>query len=173
MTHRNKLFFFTISLAIIAGGCSASRTYSYRIITNDCNCEEFRARDRSNKIEYLFRAHYRMQGGIITNIEVEIFNHNRDTLFLDQGSAILSSRNMNYQYNNKMIPLPHLVIEPLRSDVVAMNGSDISGDEDWNKIAGEQLTLTLRGIRLGVKTLSQQTVTFVPENPKLNIPEKR
>ena len=50
---------------------------------------------------------------------------------------------------------------------IQFSGNDVTGVNDWNKIAGEQLTITLRGIRLGTKELRQQSVTFVPENPMM------
>jgi hypothetical protein len=43
----------------------------------------------------------------------------------------------------------------------------VTGVEDWHKIAGEQLTITVKGVRLAMKELPQQLVTFIPQNPKL------
>jgi hypothetical protein len=45
-----------------------------------------------------------------------------------------------------------------------------SGEESadpWLHIAGEQLVLTLKGLRLRAKELATQTIQFVPSNPKL------
>ena len=156
-----------VVIAMIAGCASTSSTFFYRVATDNCNCEEYRISDKEHKIDYLFRARYKMQRGIITTIEVEFTNRSRDTLFLDQGTVKISSRNVPYQYNDKFVPLPHTMILPSRSDVVIMTGSDVSGIDDWNKIAGEQLTLTLQGMRLGERALPQQLVTFIPTNPKL------
>jgi hypothetical protein len=108
-----------------------------------------------------------MARGVVTTIKITFFNHSRDTLFLDPGVVKISSRNISYRYNNKFIPLPHLIIPPYDTDNVVMTGSDIDGEEDWNKIAGELLIVTLKSIRLGEKTLPQKSVVFVPVNPKI------
>jgi hypothetical protein len=154
---------------VIASGCGVTRsTYSYRASTANCNCEEYRATDAKHRIDYRFRARYIMDRGVHTNITVTFVNSSRDTLFLDPGAVRISSRNVSYQYNDKFIPLPHVMILPLSSDSVSMTGSEVTGEDDWNKIAGEQLTLTIQGIRLGELTLPQQQVTFIPENPRLS-----
>jgi hypothetical protein len=165
-------FVLAAAARFMTGCAGAPATYIYHAMNDGCNCEEFTAHDRMNRITYIFRARYRMEEGISTSIVVHILNLSSDTLFLDQGTARISSRNINYQYNNKSVPLPRLIIEPQGSDVVEMTGRDISGDEDWNKIAGEQLTLTLLGLRLGDHFIPQQVVTFIPENPKLQKHQK-
>lgn len=158
----------SVILLVLISGCAALRsTYSYRAVTDNCNCEEFIFNDKHQKIEYHFRARYKMDGGVVTNIEVEFSNHSRDTLFLDLAAVKISSLNISYRYNDKFIPLPHIIILPSRSDVVTMTGNDTAGQDDWNKIAGEQLTITLKGLRLGEQLLPEQAITFVPENPKM------
>jgi len=164
----HTLLFFTA--AVIIAGCAGGTEYLYRISTDGCNCTEFHLRNESAGITYVFRGTYRMDHGVMTNVEVEFQNRSRDTLFLDPGAVRITSRNIQYRYNDKFIPLPELIILPSHSDVVHLNGSDPSQTNDWNKIAGEQLMVTLRGILLGRKELQEQTVTFVPENPKLKMP---
>src|SRR5260221_4339908 len=139
----------------IVSGCATTvpLPYSYRIATDQCNCEDFHKTDRKHKVDFHFRAHYVMNHGIITTIGIKVVNRSRDPLLLDQGIVKISSRNVAYQYNDKFIPLPHLVIVPSASDTLALRGSDLSGEDDWNKIAGEQLTLTLQGVRLGTHVL--------------------
>ena len=173
--------YIIIALAMLAlAGCGSTRpagsspptpsareTYTYRAVNDNCNCEEYRTQDRDRGIGYKFRASYKMNHGIITTIEIEFINDSHDTLFLETGTARVSSRNIAYQYNNKHVPLPHLVVAPSRSETVKMEGSDISGKDDWNKIAGEQIVLTLQGIRLSDRKVAAQHVTFVPENPML------
>ena len=155
-------------IVVILTGCAGVPSmYTYRVITDNCNCEEYRAIDNQHKIDAHFRAQYTMNHGVITTIGVRLINQSRDTLFLDQATVKISSRNVSYQYNDKFIPLPALMILPLSSDSLTMTGTEVSGEDDWNKIAGEQLTLTLQGIRLGERALPQQVVTFIPENPKL------
>ncbi|MBI4548680.1 MAG: hypothetical protein HY707_11910 [Ignavibacteriae bacterium] len=157
-----------VSYLMVMAGCSTTiTTYPYLAITNNCNCEEYSTVDKEYNIEYRFRAHYRMDKGVFTGIKVEITNHSKDTLFLDGGAVKISSRNVSYQYNDKFLPLPALTILPRRSDVLEMAGKDPSETNDWHKIAGEQLTLTLKRLRLGEHEIKAQTVTFVPKNPKL------
>ena len=151
-------------------GCAVMHTtYPYRAVTNNCNCEEFKLSDARHKVEYRFRAQYAMDHGIVTNVEIDFINRSNDTLSLDLAAVKISSRNISYQYNNKFVPLPHLTILPSRSDVVKMTGNELTGKQDWNKIAGEQFKLTLKGIRLGGRLLPERTVTFVPENPKMRL----
>lgn len=133
----------------------------------NCDCREFVTDDPGFPVRYTFRAEYSMRSGFITNISVEISNRSGDTLRLDPGSAMVSSRNIEYQYNNKFIPLPDLVILPGDSEELKLDGKEVTDTPSWTKIAGEQLTLTLKGMRLGLKTLKTQVVYFVPENPLL------
>ena len=108
-----------------------------------------------------------MDDGIATTIEIQFTNHSRDTLFFDLATVRISSRNIAYRYNDKFLPLSHPAILPSHTDVVTMSGNDLTQQDDWNKIAGEQLTVTLKGLRLGERILPDQTVTFIPENPKM------
>ena len=156
-----------IVCAVVAGCGAAPSMYSYRVITEDCNCDEFRKADGKNNIEYVFRASYTMDHGISTTINVLLLNKSRDTLFLDGDTVRISSRNVSYQYNDRFVPLPHLIIPPFSSDFVRMTGREVNSEEDWNKIAGEQLTLTLQGLRLGDVSIPPQQVTFIPDNPRL------
>ncbi len=151
---------------LLQPGCSTSVVYyPYLVVTDQCNCREYRTRD--GEVEYKFRAHYSMQDGIVTRIEIELVNRSSDTLSLDLGSVRVSSLNVPYQYNNKFVPLPRLTILPHRSDVVDLTGRDVSGSDDWLLVAGERLTVTTRGLRLGERRLKEQEVTLIPENPKL------
>jgi len=151
---------------------SAYHTYTYRAVTDDCDCEEFTKIDATGVVEYRFRARYTMDSGIHTNIEIEVTNNSNDTLRFDHGTAMVSSRNVAYQYNGKFVPLPNLTIPPKKSDKMKLAGNDRSGENDWHKIAGEQLTVMIRGIRLGEKDVAPQSVTFVPENPMMKRPGK-
>jgi hypothetical protein len=144
---------------------SANKSYNYRVITADCNCQSYTAKDPDNKLEYRFEANYTMNNGVATNVLIDLTNRSRDTLFLDQATAKVFSKNISYMYNNKFIPLPMLVIPPGSSNSITLNGKDRIDENDWHKIAGEQLTLTLKGLRIGTRELPLREVTFVPENP--------
>ncbi len=151
-------------------GCRAlspPASYSYRAINNDCNCLEYRVADRPAKVDYLFRARYTMEEGIVTHVEIELTNNNRDSLLLGRGYIKVTSNNVAYQYNDRFLPLPEMIIPPYQHDVVKLVGREVGGKEDWNKIAGEQLRVTIKGIHAGDRELASQTATFIPENPKL------
>ena len=157
-----------LACAVLIAGCvTNSSLYSYRAVSDNCNCEEYWVADKQNKIGYLFQAHYRMDDGIATSIDVKFVNNTKETLMLDRGAVKVSSRNFSYQYNDKFIPLPSLTIQPGRSEVVHLSGREVSAKDNWNKIAGERLTVTIKGVRLGERELPEQTASFVPENPKI------
>lgn len=169
-----KHFILYLTIASAAGalcvliavfpGCSPAY-YPYRAISNDCNCEEYSVRDGA--IEYLFHARYKMDDGIATEIDITFINGTGEVLSLDLGAARVTSSNVAYQYNDKFLPLPILQIGSHGSDSIRLLGKDLSEHNDWLKIAGERLTVTLKGIRLGSHELPPQTVTFIPQNPKL------
>jgi hypothetical protein len=154
-------------LAMEPGCASAPGMFSYRAMNDGCNCEEYRVADRAARIGYLFRARYRMEEGIVTSVDIELTNNSSDSLFLDRGAVKVASRNFAYQYNDKFLPLPDMTIPPHRHDVVHLVGREIDGGGDWNKIAGEQLRVTMKGLHLGGEALSPQTAIFIPDNPRL------
>src|SRR5258708_21620849 len=106
MTSPQQGFLLTVlaaALMLPEPGCSPAPEpgmYFYRAINDDCNCQEYRLADRPGRIEYLFRARYRMEEGIVTDIEIELRNNNPDSLFFDRGAIKVSSQNMSYQYND-------------------------------------------------------------------------
>ena len=108
-----------------------------------------------------------MHNGIITDLNIEFINHSDDTLSLDLASVRIASLNIAYQYNDKFIPLPSIKVAPHSSEVVQGSGKDTAGEDDWHKIAGERMTVTIKGMRLGQRELKEQQVEFVPENPKM------
>src|SRR6266850_1031738 len=158
-------FLGTAITILSVSGCASvgALSYPYVAITNNCRCTEYRSME--GRLEYRFRANYRMQGGIVTSIEIEFVNSSNDTLSLNVGSVKVSSRNIPYQYNSKFVPLPPIEVTPHSSEIVRLTGRDVSGEDDWHKIAGEQLTISIKGIRLGKSEMPMQEVAFVPENP--------
>ena len=161
----------TISTAVVYSlltiGCKtiSATSYPFLAVTNNCNCEEFRTND--GNLDYLLRAHYRMNDGIVTNIEIELTNRSQDTLSLSVASVKVTSRNISYRYNDKFIPLPALEILPHSTDIVKLTGKELAGEDDWHKIAGERMTVTVKGLTLGGRELKQQLVEFMPLNPKM------
>jgi hypothetical protein len=168
MRRVTGVVFWTVCGVLLLGGCASYRdTYRYLASTDDSRCETFHLRDGA--AEYLFRASYRMNDGVLTTIDITFINRSaHDTLSTDLGSVRVSSRNIPYQYNDRFLPLPALTILPKRSDHVTLNGRDISGHDDWTKIAGERLTVSVKGLRLGGTMLGERAVEFVPENPRLH-----
>lgn len=151
---------------------SPRSTFGYLVQNDDCRCEEYATTDPKSPVHYRFRASYRMEEGFITSINIRFENRGADTLFLDPGAVMVSSRNVDYQYNNKFIPLPDMVVPPGESEELDLDGKEVTSSPTWRKIAGEQLTLTLKGLRFGGKTLEKQVVRFVPENPMLRDEER-
>jgi len=161
------LLLLACSCCLVSWNCATTSSYDYRAVTNGCDCTEYRTTAREDNVMYSFRGRYSMHKGIVTSIDIEFTNRSRDSLSLEVGSVRVSSRNVDYQYNNKFLPLPTLILPPGNSETVHLEGKSISTGEDWNRIAGESVTVTVRGLRLGEKTLPPTTVQFIPENPKL------
>lgn len=160
-----------ITIAVLLCGLAAcASSYTYLARNDDCNCEEYTYRDQRYGIDYTFRAQYRTEETIVTSIEIEFLNNAADTLHLDPGAVRMSSQNMDYSYNNRFIPLPPLAIPPGGKEVVYLTGRDQGKGVEWNKIAGESLTVTVKSLLLGEILLPPVSVVFIPTNPKLRIP---
>lgn len=146
---------------------ASDRSYPYRIANDNCNCLEYTIQDPGAKVEYRLQATYRMQTGVLTEIDFTIVNRSDDTLAFDRGAVRVSSNNIRYQYNNKFLPLPWDPVLPRSSGSRKLTGKEVTDKTDWNRIAGEQLTITIKGLALGGRELKSQSVTFVPENPNV------
>ncbi len=146
---------------------SASRYYDYHAVTDQCDCAEYSVTDPAFRISYQMHARYKMDRGIQTEIEIRIENRAADTLFIDNAAAKVSSKNLAYDYNDKFLPLPIMVLPPGESNSFTLSGRDKGEENDWHKIAGEQLTVTLKGLRNSSGEIPARSVAFVPENPML------
>lgn len=155
--------FLSLLVGLLAG--CAPAIYPYFVADDGCNCVDYSRRD--GPVEYLFHAQYRMSDGVDTKLGITFINRSNDTLTLDLALIRITSRNISYQYNDKFIPLPPLHIAPHERDSVLLAGRDVSGNDDWHVIAGERLKVTIRGVKVGGRSMQEQDVTFVPENPKL------
>src|SRR6185503_10522958 len=120
-------------------------TFGYLVQNDNCRCVEYSTSDRKLPVGYRFKATYRMEEGFITSISIRFENRGIDTLYLDPGSVMVASKNVDYQYNNKFIPLPDMVIPPGESQDLDLDGKEVTTAPSWRKIAGETLTLTLKG----------------------------
>ena len=158
------------------GGCSSvvntptTDAYPYRAMNDDCSCELFTTADPKVPVRYEFSASYRVDKSIITEIKVVVHNGSSDTLDMSLGSIRVSSRNVPYRYNNKYVPVTIAAVPPHEERTLTLVGSGIGEEpaDPWLHIAGEQLVLTIKGLRLRAKELARQTIQFVPSNPKFS-----
>ena len=156
-----------VLVALILSGCSY--TYPYRILSDRCNCEIYTYRNPRYNIEIEFRASYKLKDRVTSSVEIQFRNSSRDTLSLKQAYLTGTSRNVRYQYNGRPRPLPFEVIPPGSTFTVAFEGSDTEVVENpWLKIAGERVTLEIKGLILGGKFLPAISVEMMPVNPKLS-----
>jgi len=165
-----------VILAIFLGGCSsalntsASDTYPYRAMNDNCSCERFSSADPKVPVRYDFSATYKVDSKITTEITIVVHNGSSDTLDMSLGAIRVASRNVQYRYNNKFVPVTIESVPPHDDRTLTLVGSGTGegSKEPWFPIAGEELTLTLKGLRLRARELAPQTVQFVPMNPKFS-----
>lgn len=166
-------------LAVFLAGCSSilkspsSEEYPYHAMNNDCSCERFTTADPRVQVHYDFSATYKVDTKITTQITVVVHNETTDTLDMSLGAIRVSSRNVQYRYNNKFVPVTIPAVPPHDERTLTLVGS--SADQEtgnpWLPIAGEEMILTLKGLRIRGRLLATQTIQFVPSNP--NFTDKR
>ena len=100
-------------------------------------------------------------------ITCTLVNRTRDTLYFERAAIRVSSRNVRYQYNDKFLPIPWDPLLPQSSATHKITGREVTDASDWNKIAGERLSVSFKGLSLSGRELVPQTVEFIPENPKI------
>jgi hypothetical protein len=165
-----------VVLAFIIGGCSSSVVksptstdmYPYRAMNDDCSCERFTTVDPKVPVRYEFSAAYKVDKNITTEITVVVHNGTQDTLDMSSGAIRVSSRNVQYRYNHKFGPVTITAVPPNEERTLTLVGSGSAGgaSDPWLPIAGEEMTLTLKGLRIRGRQLATQTIQFVPSNPK-------
>jgi hypothetical protein len=158
-------------LSLVLSGCGTlTGIYPYRAVNNDCSCEHYQTTDLRAGIRYSFSAEYSVREGVKTRITVIIRNENADTLDLSLGYVKISSRNVPYRYNGRYLPLTLENIPPGEERTLTLSGvvQELKMSDPWRAIAGEELSVMLKGMRIRGKTLSPQTVRFIPRNPKLS-----
>ncbi len=162
--------FFPLSFFIVTfllASCTPS-IYSYRIVNDNCNCFTYVFNDREHQILYEFSATYTLHDAMETTITLTVINNGREQLYFDHARVRVSSQNFPYRYNGKFIPFAPLVIPTRRSETVTLVGhAEIPKENEWHLIAGEQLTVTIKGIRWGEKEIPLDEIVFIPANPKL------
>jgi hypothetical protein len=155
---------------LVFAGCS-TLVYPYRVMNDDCSCEVFRSTDEQARVVYSFSADYSLDGVMKTRITVLIQNDNRDTLDLSPAYVKISSRNIPYRYNGRFLPITISGVPPGEQRTLTLEGEveDLKHRDPWLAIVGEELTVTLKGMRINGMQTAEQVVRFVPHNPKLSL----
>ena len=156
---------------VVLAGCGTSRgPHPYLIVNDNCNCEFYRLRDEKVNVTYSFNAAYSVNGSVSTRITLLIQNNNADTLDLSLAYVRVSSRNVPYRYNGKSLPVTVGNIPPGQQRTITLVGEveEPGGGDPWLAIAGEELVMSIEGVRVSGSPIAAQTVQFVPHNPKLS-----
>lgn len=158
-----------VLLAFVFAGCGTS-VYPYLATNDDCSCELFRVAADRFGVVYTFSARYSLNDVMNTRITVSMQNNGSDTLDLTLAYIKISSRNFPYRYNDKFLPVTVPSVPPGGARMLELDGEvDMSDRPDpWTAIAGEELVVTLEGMRVNGKQLAPEVVRFVPRNPKLS-----
>ncbi len=157
-------------LVLFFTGCGTS-SYPYRVMNDDCSCETFRVKDEKANVAYTFSAVYTLDEAMKTRITVAMQNGNTDSLDLSLAYIKIASRNIPYRYNGKFLSVTIPGVPPGEQRMLTLEGEveEIKENDPWRAIAGEELVVTLKGIRVHKKTIATQVVRFVPHNPKLSL----
>lgn len=155
-----------LALTLLA---ACTQTYPYLVTTDGCNCQEYVFRDRKNNLEIAFSAYYEVGERVITTVEMTFHNRSRDTLSLRQAFIKGTSRNIRYQYNDRFQPMPYVVVLPGGSQTISLVGSDTEiADNPWFRIAGERVSIEIKGMTLGGKVLDPVIIHLIPVNPEFS-----
>jgi hypothetical protein len=161
------LLLLSISAMPIAWNGCASR-YPFILMTDDHILRTQTIEDTANKIYYHYDASYTVKANVSSRIILVITNNSRGILSLGSGRIRITSRNIDYEMNDRFLPLPAVEIEPHGKYELTFTGSGRKTvDEPWQLIAGEQMAVTLRGLLLGGRELPGHSIRLIPVNPKL------
>lgn len=165
----------TLMLAsmVLTGCMTSTALYPYRITNGNCNCEQFKTTDSSAHVTYSVTAWYRVNEGIATRVEIDIRNGSTDTLDLSLAYVRISSRNVPYRYNDKFLAVTIPSVGPGRAERLTLEGEaeNLPTEDPWRAIAGEEVTITLKGLRMGGRSLKPQSSGWFPTIP--NLPNDR
>lgn len=160
---------WALGIAVVLLIASCRSTYPYLVTSENCNCESYVFKDRKHNIEIAVGATYHMGERVTSTVQVTFRNKNKNDLSLQQAHIKGTSTNVRYQFNDRYQPLPYVTIAPGKSYTIIFEGSDTDlVDDPWHKIAGERVTLELKGLMIGSEVLNPIVITMVPVNPKLN-----
>lgn len=160
--------------AVGLSGCASGlrqpdgRPLSYRVTNDECDCTRYVTADSAARIVCEFAGTYQVGVGITTSLSVTIGNQSPDTLDLSLSSVKIASRNLAYRYNDKFLPMSIAFVAPGDRQTVKLIGEAQvrEGTDPWLLLAGEELVLTIKGMRIQGRLLAPQVVRFIPTNPK-------
>jgi hypothetical protein len=156
------------AVSVLLAGCATTHAYDFLVTNGDCNCSKYTVRDKENRITYEFTATYSLDNSMLTTITMKVVNGSRKVLSFDLARVRVSSNRFEYRYNNKFVPFNPLKINPgEENEIVLLGQADVKEGDEWLRIAGEKMVVTIRGIRLGDKEVQIEDLRFVPVNPKL------
>ena len=166
------------AMVLLLCGCATNRGTGdesggdiYLATTNGCQCAVYSWTDPRHKVRFDVSAKYAIDGEFVTRVDLEIRNEGNETLKFTDGYFQIASRNVPFRYNKKMLPLSGTSMAPGEHQTFNLSGSAKPAAPNlWYLIAGEELTVTVTGIRAGSQTVDPLVVTFVPKNPKLRGP---
>jgi len=162
-----KAWPFLLVVPLVLISCTSS--YPYLVLTDNCNCERYVHRDPEHKLEVEVSGTYHVKDRVFSSITISFRNQSRDTLSLRQAYLKGTSENVRYQFNGRFQPMPYVLVPPGTDYTLKLEGADTGDmDEPWHKIAGERVTLEMRGLLLGQEVLAPILVTLVPTNPRLS-----
>jgi hypothetical protein len=165
--HEMKVVFVLAVVSTLLAGC-APHTYNFLVTNRDCNCSTYTAKDNENRVTYVFTATYSLDDNMLTTITMKVMNGSDKALSFNLARVRVSSERFDYRYNNKFVPFNPLTIGPGSEQEIQLVGqAEVKDSDEWLRIAGEKMTVTIRGIRLGDKELEIEDLEFVPVNPKL------
>ncbi len=165
---RRKWRLALLIISVFLSGCASMHTYDFHVTNRDCNCSTYVIKDKKNRITYEFTANYSLEDQMLTTITVTVENESRKTLTFDHARVRVTSKRFGYQYNDKFVPFNSIRVKPggIR-ELTLVGRADVKDKEEWHRIAGERMTVTIRGIRLGDQEIQVEEVEFVPVNPKI------
>jgi hypothetical protein len=166
-SHAMKGILLSAVVSTLLAGC-APHTYDFLVTNRDCNCSTYTVKDKENRITYVFTATYSLDDNMLTTITMNVMNRSDKVLSFNLAHVRVSSERFDYRYNNKFVPFNPLTIGPGEKQEVQLVGqAEVKDSDEWLRIAGEKMVVTIRGIRLGDKELQIEDLEFVPVNPKL------
>jgi len=168
MSRISNAIFLSALAPVLLVGCASTHVYDFLVTNRDCNCAKYTVKDNENRITYEFTATYSLDDNMLTTITMKVVNGSRQALSFNLARVRVSSSRFPYRYNNKFVPFNALTINPgEENEIVLVGQAEVKERDEWLRIAGEKMVVTIRGIRLGDKEVQIEDIQFVPVNPKL------